>query len=73
MDRDEIRLEILDIVVPQATKNDLRNPDNIIEIAEKLEKYVMKDYSSSKPVIKKKVTSKKKAKDNLPDYLSDPE
>jgi len=59
METVDIRLRILEAVIPQATRLGMAKPEQIVDIAKVIEEYVNKDYSAKSVVTKKKTTTKK--------------
>jgi len=72
-DRD-IRLKILEIVLPNASKVGISKPENIIEICSHFEKYVIgfqqcEEKSASQPQTRQKRSSKKATEEPTPSFL----
>lgn len=70
----DIRLKILEIVVPTATMAGINKPENIINICSHFEKYVIgspksEEKSASQPQIRKKRSSRKATEEPTPSFL----
>lgn len=70
----DIRLKILEIVIPTATRVGINKPENIIEICSHFENYVIgfqksEEKSASQPQIRKKRSLKKATEEPTPSFL----
>lgn len=74
MRKQDIRIKVLEIVVPTATRVGINKPENIIEICSHFEKYVIgspesEEKSASQPQTRKKRSSKKATEEPTPSFL----
>lgn len=70
----EIRIKVLGIVLPTATRVGINKPENIIEICSHFEKYVIgfqktEEQSASKPQTRQKRSLKKATEEPTPSFL----
>jgi hypothetical protein len=73
MDSQEVRLEILRIVVPQATRVGIVQPESIVKTCSHLENYVIGLTNAEEkptPAPRKKATRPKKTTEKTPDFLA---
>ena len=78
LDRDEVRLRILALLIPAASRHGISDPTQIIESATELEKYVVEsvrdDVRSPDTSNRKQLTLPRKEKQPVttPDFLTPP-
>lgn len=74
MPNEDMRLKILEIVLPTATRVGINKPENIIEICSHFENYVLgsdnrEEESASQPRTRKKRSLKKATEEPVPSFL----
>lgn len=74
MREQDIRLKILEIVLPVSTRVGINRPESVVEICSQFEKYVIgfpksEEKSASQPQTRQKRSSKKTTEEPTPSFL----